>query len=240
MWQELREEIHPKGCELVTVALDATGGARAVRFLERASPKHPALIDQSHQSTRLFGFVNIPSSVWIDERAVIVRPAEVAPRPPSRPLPEPQPLPDGIPERMRAIAEESAKIRDDAADYHAALADWIEKGRDSRFALSPEQVVNRSKPRNADTARGLAHFELANYLETQGDHEGAINHFRQAQRLAPDNWLFRRQAWSLEPGPNRFWQGPAPDDPEAWPYDGDWLTDIRMQGAESYYERFQP
>lgn len=240
MWQELREEIHRRGCELVTVALDATGGARAARFLEKASPRHPALIDQSHLSTRLFGFVNIPSSVWIDERGWIVRPAETAPRPPSESHAEPRPLPEGIPERMKAIAKESANIVLDAADYHDALADWVENGRESRFALTPEQVVERSRPRNTGAAKGQAHFELATYLEAQGDHLRAIHHFREAQRLAPDNWLYRRQAWSLEPGPNRFWQGPTPDKPEAWPYVGDWLTDIRREGAENYYERFHP
>ena len=42
---------------------------------------------------------------------------------------------------------------------------------------------------------------------------------------------FRRQAWSLEKVGNdalaRFWQGPDPKSPEAWPYEGDWLTDVR-------------
>lgn len=240
MWQELREELHPKGCDLVTVALDATGGARAERFLERAAPRHPSLIDRHHSSARLFGFVNVPSSVWINEEGTLVRPAEAAPRPPGQHLSEPRPLPEGTPERMRGIAEETAKINYDAAAYHDALADWVVHGEDSKFALSPEEVVERSTPRDPDAALGAVHFELAAYLEARGDHERAVHHFRQAHRLAPDNWLYRRQAWSLEPGPNRFWQGPTPDDPEAWPYDGDWLADIRKEGAENYYQPFRP
>lgn len=239
MWQELREEIHPEGCEIVTVALDATGGIRAAGFIERAAPRHPALIDKHHQSARLFGFVNVPSSVWIDEQGTVVRPAEVAPRPPGRPVPE-RPLPDEIPDRMRGIAEETANLKYDATDYHKALADWVEKGRDSEFALSPQEIVDRSTPTGANAALGRAHFELATWLEERGDHGSAIRQFREAHRLDPDNWLYRRQAWSLEPAPNRFWQGPAPDDPDAWPYEGDWLTDVRREGAENYYKPFRP
>lgn len=240
MWQGLREKFHPKGCELVTVALDATGGARATSFLEKAEPKHPALIDRHHLSARLFGFNNVPSSVWIDEQGTIVRPAETAPRPPGQSPRDQGPLPDGIPERMRGIAEEAARINYDADDYHEALADWIENGNDSEYALSPQEVVERTAPKDADTALGQAHFELATYLESLDDHDRAVHHFRDAHRLAPGNWLFRRQAWSLEPGPNRFWQGPTPDDPDAWPYVGDWLADVRSVGAENYYKPFQP
>jgi hypothetical protein len=240
VWQELRQNVHPRGCELVTVALDATGGERSAKFLDRASPGHPALIDRHHVSARLFGFSNIPSSVWIDEQGTLVRPAEVAPRPPGNPLPEPGPMPVGAPERMRRIADETTRINRDGDRYHAALADWIDKGENSRYAMTPEEVVERSTPKDAGSAIGEAHFELATYLEGLGDHERAIYHFRVAHRLTPGNWLFRRQAWSLEPAPNRFWQGPAPDEPDTWPYEGDWLTDIRKEGAENYYEPFRP
>ncbi len=37
-----------------------------------------------------------------------------------------------------------------------------------------------------------------------------------------------------------FWQGPSEDDPAAWPYEGDWLSDIREEGPENYAERFEP
>jgi hypothetical protein len=102
-------------------------------------------------------------------------------------------------------------------------------------------VIARSRPRNESIARGHAHFELATELERRGNHAAAIRHFREAHRLVPDSWTFRRQAWSLEPGmPGalaRFWQGPPQDDPASWPYEGDWLSDIRKSGAENYNER---
>jgi hypothetical protein len=71
-----------------------------------------------------------------------------------------------------------------------------------------------------------------------------VRHFREAHALVPQSWTFRRQAWSLErsvDGPlARYWQGPSPDAPERWPYEGDWLSDIRKSGAENYNEPWKP
>ena len=78
MWQELREELHPRGLEVVTVALDLKGVETAGRWIEAAAPRHPALIDRAHVVDELLGIVNVPSGVWIDEGGAIVRPAEPA------------------------------------------------------------------------------------------------------------------------------------------------------------------
>ena len=78
MWQELREELHPKGFEVVTVALD-TGGVEAAKpFVDKANANHPSLLDEAHVVDELFGVVNVPNGVWIDEDGMIVRPAEPA------------------------------------------------------------------------------------------------------------------------------------------------------------------
>lgn len=243
MWRELRDELHPAGFELVTVGIDTLGAGACRPFIEAAAPTHPSLIDAHHAVAERFGVVNIPNSVWIDEEGVIVRPAEAAP-PPYRPD---RPAAGGggaLPQRFVEIFGEAMKIRTDAEAYHAALRDWIEHGSDSRFALDRDEVVARSQPRNADTARGQAHFELATRLELDGHHDDAVAHFREAHRLVPDNFSYKRQAWSLEPGPEgpleRFWQGPSEDDPDRWPYDGDWLSDVRELGAEDYYPPFRP
>jgi hypothetical protein len=153
-------------------------------------------------------------------------------------------MPPETPQRFKEIMAEAVKITQDAEGYHAALRDWVEKGAASRFALTPDEVIARSRPRNADAALGHAHFELGCELERRGHHDAAVAHFREAHRLVPDSWTFRRQAWSLEKpvdGPlARFWQGPSPDHPEDWPYEGDWLTDIRKSGAENYNDPWRP
>ena len=241
MWQDLRNELHPLGLEVVTVGLDTVGPDACRPFIEAAGPEHPSLIDRHHAMAELFGVINIPNSVWIDERGIIVRPAEAAP-PPQRA--ERPPRGGEAPVRLQKMASEASKIRLEADGYHAALRDWVANGADSEFALDPETVVTRSQPRDADAARGTAHFELATYLETEGHHDAAVAHFREAHRLVPDNFSYKRQAWSLEPGGEgplaRFWQGPSDDHPEAWPYEGDWLTDVSEFGAENYYPEFQP
>jgi hypothetical protein len=244
VWQALRNELHPKGFELVTVGLDTLGADACRPFIEAAAPEHPALIDAHHRLAELFGVVNIPQSVWIDETGTLVRPAETAPAPPGAPRAAAADAGQVLPRRFQEIMAEAAKIRQDAEAYHHALRNWVENGADSPFALSPEAVIARSRPRNADVARGHAHFELASELERRGHHDAAVVHFRQAHALVPESWTFRRQAWSLErpvDGPlARYWQGPDPNAPERWPYEGDWLSDVRRQGAESYYDPWEP
>lgn len=243
MWQELRNELHPLGLEIVTVGLDTLGADACRPFIEAARPEHPSLIDAHHTVAQLFGVINIPNSLWIDEYGHIVRPAEFSPPPRRIERPPRAASTAPVSERALGMAAEAAKIRYDSGPYHAALRDWVELGAASEFALAPDDVIERSRPRDADAARGHAHFELATQLELQGHHDAAVLHFREAQRLVPDNFSYKRQAWSLEPGPagpvGRFWQGPADDHPEAWPYDSDWLSEVTEMGGENYYPEWK-
>ena len=68
MWRVLREELHDQGVELITVGLDSLGVTGCQDAIKAAAPNHPALIDSHHLMARLFGVVNIPQSVWIDEQ----------------------------------------------------------------------------------------------------------------------------------------------------------------------------
>jgi hypothetical protein len=231
--------------------MDTLGAEGCQQFIEAANPTHPSLLDQHHVLAERFGVINIPSAIWIDETGIIVRPAEAAPAPPKAvrtdvPAQEKSvdsPPPQDLPQRFIEMRAEVIQMRSNPEEYHAALRDWVAKGSDSEFAMDAETVIQRSRPRNEDIARGHAHFELATQLEMDGHHHAAINHFREAHQLVPDSWTFRRQAWSLEKvgdGPfARFWQGPVPDDENAWPYEGDWLSDVRKSGPENYSELFK-
>lgn len=231
MWQEVREELHPSGLEIVTVALEVRGLDKARRWIEAARPRHPALIDQAHVMDELFGVVNVPSGIWIDEAGVIVRPPETAyPAIPgfrqSRPDAPEAPSKTGNPYVVEVI-EESRKIRIQPRRYMNALRDWVAHGAASRFALTPDQVVERSRARPIGASAAAAHFELGQHLYRSGFGDDAIPHFREAHRLQPENWTYRRQAWSMvDPS-----QGPSDV------YEGDWLGDVRKVGAENYYER---
>ena len=220
MWQALREELQPRGLEVVTVALD-TDGDSAIRWIEQAKPKHPALIDRAHVVGELFGIVNVPSGVWIDEAGSLVRPPETAyPRRPAL-LDRETPL-DATPERARAIAA-TRTLRIDADRYVAALRDWVERGAASAFALAPAEVGRRSRPRPPEDALAATHFELAQHLYRAGHPPAAIPHFQEAQRLAPDNWAYKRQAWQLA----------GAEAPRV--YGTTWLDEVLRIGAENYY-----
>ena len=207
----------------MTVALDTGGAEAAAPWIDRAKPEHPSLIDEAHLLDELLGVVNVPSGIWVDERGLIVRPPE--PAFPGRAVIAELPLPEGLPERVVEIMDESRKIRIEPARYLAALRDWAEKGGRSEYALEPHEVIERSRPRPPEASRAAACFELGQHLHRTGHPEDAIPWFREAHRLQPDNWTYKRQAWSfVDP-----FQGPS----EA--YDSDWLTDVRQIGAENYY-----
>jgi hypothetical protein len=237
VWQELRSELHPRGLEIVTVGMDTAGPDFCRPFIEKAAPEHPSLIDVGHVMAERFGVVNIPNGIWIDEEGVVVRPAE--PAFPGRHVAQRGGPPPGLPDRMAAILEEASKIQVDAEGYVAALRDWVEHGAASRFALAPDEVVARSGRRDRGAAEAAAHFALAQHLWRDGRGDDAVRHFREAHRLQPENFSYKRQAWSLaSPGTGpfeRYWQGPVEGREEEWPYDSDWLSEVRAKGAEQYY-----
>ena len=76
-----------------------------------------------------------------------------------------------------------------------------------------------------DRSRAAASFELAQHLQRSGHAEDAARWFREAHRLQPENWTYKRQAWSLADP----LQGPTGT------YDSDWLTEVRELGPENYY-----
>jgi hypothetical protein len=207
----------------VTVALDTGGADAAVPWIDRAKTTHPALIDSAHLLDELLGVVNVPTGIWIDEQGIIVRPPE-----PAFPW-RPRALPDDVVAQLPAISvdqlREAGRMRIDPERYVAALRDWVAEGAGSRYALAPDEVIARSRPRAPETSRAAACFELGQHLHRTGHPEDAVPWFREAHRLAPDNWTYKRQAWSLvDP-----LQGATSE------YDSDWLTDVRKIGAENYY-----
>ena len=129
MWQALRNELHDQGLEIVTVALDANVAA-ARGIIERHPPLHPSVIDAEHTVDALFGIVNVPMGVWIDEQGVIVRPPE--PAFPARASYGDIPISDKLPQRVQDMLLEARKIRTDPEKYTNALRDWVADGDASR------------------------------------------------------------------------------------------------------------
>ena len=228
MWQELYEtELEPAGIEVVTVALDTGGPDAALKFVERAEPTHPSLIDEAHVLDERLGVRNVPSGVWIDATGTIVRPPEPA-HAPNEQIAKIEKLleRDDLPDRAREMAEETLHIRYEPGAYLEALRDWAENGSDSRYVLDPEEVVARARDMTPEVARAAAAFELGQHLHRNGDPERAARWFREAHRLDSDNWTYKRQAWQFV---SPVLQGPSEE------YDSDWLSDVREIGPENYY-----
>jgi hypothetical protein len=210
----------------VTVALD-TDIEAARPFHEAAHPTHPSLVDPALVLVELFGMTNAPFGIWIDESGTIVRPAEVAfaPR-------QPQEGNDGqdtesiiaqLPPKQREIVEAMTVNMRDTDRYAAAMRDWAANGDASAFVLSPEEVIERSRPRPEQFGLAAAHFELAQHLHRAGFARDAVAHFQEAHRLDPTNWSYHREALSLV---DPSW-GPV--------YERDMLSEVAEVGVETFY-----
>ncbi len=209
------------------MALDTGGVEAAGPWIDHAKATHPSLIDEAHLLDELLGVVNVPTGIWIDEGGMLVRPPE--PAFPWRPRPLSEELFAQLPSVTQEQLREAQKMKIDPERYVAALRDWVDKGSESQYALSPAQVVDRSRPRDASESEAAASFELGQHLHRTGHPDAAVRWFREAHRLSPDNWTYKRQAWSLA--------DPLQD--HTHQYDSDWLTDVREIGAENYYPQVE-
>lgn len=214
MW----EELHPAGFELVDVCLEMGGADIARPYVAEAASTHPSLIDEAHIMDARFGVTNIPMAMWIDETGSIVRPPEPATPPP-----------------VGATAESIVEMIGDRAQrdrYVARLRDWVTNGAESRYALAPDEVIARSKPRPPAVSEAAAHFEMAQHIWRQeGLSERALFHFNAAHELQPQNITYKRQAYSVvgversdDPEWGRFRQ--APEEGEDWPFISDFNRDM--------------
>jgi hypothetical protein len=230
VWQALHEELAPLGLSVVTVALDFDA-AKAKPWIDAAAPTHPSLIDADHRIDELFGISNVPMAVWIDETGTLVRPAEGASIQVS-PLRSMEVPPD-LPERMRQVLTEMKNFPDTAEAYRAAIVDWANRGANSPFALSPEEVIERSQPRSADHSRAAACFELGHHAHSAGDHDAAVAWWKQAHALFPENWTYKRQAWTLESTPEGEDSDKAQEVQDV--YGTSWSDEfLRMGGGAAY------
>jgi hypothetical protein len=173
----------------------------------------------------LFGMTNVPFAIWIDEDGTIVRPAEVAfaPRQPRDERQDQSSYVAQLPERQRKIIETMTSNMRDTDRYAAAVRDWAANGGESRYVLSEEEVIERSRPRPPEFGLAAAHFELAQHLHLTGFPLDAVPHFQEAHRLDPTNWSYHREALSLV-------------DP-AWGqvYERDMLSEVEVVGPETFY-----
>lgn len=168
-------ELKDKNFEIISVAQDTGGVKDAGQWITAAKPEYTVLIDTKHLVTRLYNMVNVPTAVWINEKGRIVRPNEVA----------------YVDNRFTSMH----KI--EAAPYLDAIRDWVASGDKSIFALSEQQLKTQLEQQQPEWALAAAEFALAEHLYQSGQSAASIRHYKEAQRLNPDNWNYKRQAWAL-------------------------------------------
>ena len=157
-----------------------------------ANPSYPCVIDENHRIAELYGFINVPAGVWIDEEGKLVRPPDNA----------------GACDAFRTMdrttfrmpKEAAAEARDKRRAYIAALCDWIENGAASKYALASSdlRLLLSDVDANGESQLAAAHFRLGLELNRLGRASEAQAHFAHAQKLSPANWSYKRQAWELE------------------------------------------
>ena len=201
MWQRLYEEVGSLGFVPITVAFDSAGVAAAGPWIEAAKSTYPSLIDTGHLVAGLYGMVNVPIGVWINEEGRIVRPPESA----------------GASDGFRGMDPVTFKMPDDAMAstratkqaYIDGLKDWARRGDASPWALSEAEVLKRLQPPSSDEALAAANFAMGLHLFEHGEAASAQPYFAEAQNLHPENWSYKRQAWALEDpakaGGPEFW-----------------------------------
>jgi hypothetical protein len=187
VWQQTFDGLKTEEFMIVAVAEESRGGEHARQWIEQAGATYWCLIDTEHRVADLYGMVNVPQAVWIDEAGRIVRPPENA----------------GSTDHFRlmdhatktlAPEHQAARLAARTA-YLDAVRDWVLTGR---HAL-PADAALRALPRvTSDVALAQAHFRLGVWLRRHGNPTEGDAHLAEASRLHPESWNMWRQAADLD------------------------------------------
>jgi hypothetical protein len=152
------------------------GGLDAARpWIELDTPTFTVLIDTQHTVASRYNMVNVPTAIWINETGRLVRPNETA----------------FVDNRFTAFSAI------DASPYLNGIRDWLVRGDQSRYVMSPDQLRRRLPPLESAHRLADTYFKVAQYLVRHGAARDAIPYFKEAQRLRPESWNYKRQAWKL-------------------------------------------
>ena len=176
MWQVLRSELASQNFEIITVGCDAKGLEVEREFIDAANPEYPCLIDTTFVVAELYNTRNVPALFWIDERGWIVRgndPAYMTRRDPE------------------------TGVRTPNERYMDVVRDWVKNGAQSIYVTPPDETQSRIGSSDESNQQAMAHFRLGVHLDSHGHHAEAVEQFKQALALKPDNWNYRRQAYNL-------------------------------------------
>jgi peroxiredoxin len=167
-WRDLQDELGPLGLSIFSVALD-NSPEDARPWIEAGTPSYPVVVDTAHVTAERFGITNVPSTVWIDEDGLVVKPPTISPGD----------------DQFRDFT----KI--DSASHHDALRRWVSDGK------LPDSAGVEVAVRTPDEQLALAERRLGAWLHGQGHVDAATAHLARAVELAPWDWTVRRASIAL-------------------------------------------
>jgi hypothetical protein len=203
VWQELYASLNDPSFEIISVAEDSQGESAAGPWFDRANATYRCVIDETHKISTLFGWVNVPSGAWIDEDGRIVR------------------INEGVYAGAHTIKKGPITVNFGSEVYGTAVRDWVTNGAESKFVWSAEEVRAHLKPSNDSTLLADPTFKMGLHFKDRGDDARAETYFKQAQRLAPDNWNYHRQSWTYAGETSAFMN---------------WYKKAHAPGAGRYYD----
>jgi hypothetical protein len=129
------------------------------------------LFDREHLLSELYGIVNVPSVVWIDEDDVIARHPVIAPGD----------------DQFREFTNV------DSAVHHDQLRRWVHDGELPELSGHEIHEAPTDELQRARLERRVGAF-----LARAGHPDGAARHFAAARELAPMDWTIRRGSLPLQ------------------------------------------
>jgi hypothetical protein len=184
VWQSLVQETRDADFTVLAVALDTAEAARP--WVAAAGPSYPCLIDADHHVAALYGLLNVPQAVWIDEAGRIVRPPETA----------------GSDDAFRVMDRRTGALPEAVAAerqrrktaYLDAVRHWARHGAASANVMDERHVTARLPPPSDAVAEAHALFQLGQHLLRLGQLDEAQALLARATALHPDSWAMWRQA----------------------------------------------
>ncbi len=128
------------------------------------------VLDREHLVGELYGIVNVPSVVWIDEDDRVVRPPVIAPGD----------------DMFRDFTDIDSSV------HHAQLRAWVHDGTPPPRSPHEQVMVPTDDEQLARLER-----RVGAYLARAGRGDDAERHFARAAELAPMDWTIRRGTMPL-------------------------------------------
>lgn len=130
------------------------------------------MIDPDHLVAERYGFINVPTAIWIDEDDRIVRPPDMTP--------------------VNDLFKDFTGIESEV--HHNQLRAWV---RDDVLPLALDEVANHQGIATTDEQLARLHRRVGAWLHREGRDDDAREHFERARSLAPWDWTVHRGSMPL-------------------------------------------